>query len=304
VRDPSAALRAFRLVAEHASFTRAAELLDVTPSALSQTLAQLEEQLDVRLLQRTKRRVSLTEEGRLLLDRIAAPLSEIDAALEQTRRHSTNPTGLLTVTASRVAASAFIEPVLQEFAQRYPEITLDLRIERQVVDIISERIDVAIRFGKKLERDMVCISLTGPVRVVVVGAPAYFRTHGRPKHPRDLAQHNCIRVKSAADRQPSPWDFYEDGKWFEVEIGGSVITNDSALASRAALSGVGLRSALLVDVQEDLAAGRLESVLDDWRPPNKGFYLHHSSRTQMPAKMRVFIDCVVKHARRDAKKRT
>jgi DNA-binding transcriptional LysR family regulator len=299
MREPAAALRAFRLVAELASFTRAAEALDVTPSALSQALLQLEEHLDVRLLQRTTRRVGLTEAGRQLLERVAGPLSEIDAALEQTRQQSGRPAGRLTVTTSRIAASAFIEPILPEFFRLYPEITLDLRIERELVDVIGGGIDAGIRLGEKLERDMICVSLTGPIRSVVVAAPTYFHSHGRPAHPRDLATHNCIRVKSVAERQPVAWDFCDDGRWFDVEVGGSLITSDSAVALRAALNGVGLRHALQLDVEEHLAAGRLVSVLDAWLPPYEGFFLYYSSRAQIPPKLRVFIDCVLKHARRD-----
>lgn len=298
MKEPTAALRAFRLVAEHGSFTRAAAVLDVTPSALSQTLAQLEQHLDVRLLQRTTRRVGLTEAGRQLLDRIAAPLSEIDAALDLARQHGGRPAGRLTVTAPRIAASAFIEPILPAFFRLYPEITLDLRIENNLVDVVGEGIDVGIRFGEKLARDMICVSLTGPVRSVVVAAPDYFRRRGRPAHPRDLAAHDCIRVRSAAQRQPFPWDFCEDGRWFDVAVGGSLITNDSALALRAALNGVGLRHAMLLhDVQAHLAAGRLECVLDPWLPPYEGFFLYYLSRAQVPARLRVFVDCVLEHAR-------
>jgi DNA-binding transcriptional LysR family regulator len=295
--DPAAALRTFRLVAEHASFTRAAEVMDVTPSALSQVLLQLERHLDVRLLQRTTRRVGLTEAGRQLLERIAGPLSEIDAALEQTRQQSGRPAGRLTITTSRIAASAFIEPILPEFFGLYPEITLDLRIERDLVDVIGEGIDAGIRLGEKLERDMICVALSGPIRSVVVATPGYFDRHERPAHPRDLATHNCIRVKSVTQRQPLAWDFCEDGRWFDVEVGGSLITNDSTAALRAALSGVGMRHALLLDVEEHLAAGRLDSVLDSWLPPYEGFFFYYSSRAHVPSKLRVFIDCVLRHAR-------
>src|SRR5260221_3380221 len=299
MREPAAALRAFRLIAEHASFTRAAEVLDVTPSALSQTLLQLEEHLDVRLLQRIAGRVGLTEAGRQLLERITGPLSEIDAALEQTRQQSGGPAGRLTITTSRIAASAFIEPILPEFFGLYPEITLDLRIERDLVDVIGEGIDAGIRLGEKLERDMVCVALSGSIRSVVVATPSYFDRHGRPTHPCDLATHNCIRVKSATGRRPVAWDFCEDDRWFDVEVRGSLLTNDSAAALRAALNGVGLRHALLLDVEEHLAAGRLQTVLDAWLPPYEGFFLYYSSRAQIPSKLRVFIDCMLKHTRRD-----
>jgi DNA-binding transcriptional LysR family regulator len=302
MRDPASALRAFRLVAEHASFTRAAEVLGVTPSALSQILLQLEQHLDVRLLQRTTRRVGLTEAGGQLFERIVAPLQEIDSALEQARQQSGRPAGHLTVTSSRVAASAFVEPILPQLRQLYPDITVELRIERELVDTIGGGIDAGIRSGEKLDRDMICVALSGPMRSVIVGTPSYFQRHGRPVHPRDLSNYNCIRVKSAGDRQPSAWEFCENDRRFHVEVGGSLLTNDSALASRAALNGVGLRNALLVDVREDLKAGRLESVLDTWLPPNEGFFLYYSSRAQIPQKLRVFIDCVVKHARRNRRR--
>lgn len=297
MKDPAAALRAFSLVAEHASFTRAGEVLGVTPSALSQNLQQLEEHLDARLLQRTTRRVGLTEAGRQLLERVAGPLKEIEAALEQTRRQRGRPAGRLTVTASRVAADAFIEPILPEFLELYPEITLDLRVERHLVDIIGAEIDAGIRFGEKLDRDMISVALSGPGRPILVAAPVYFHRHGRPSHPRDLADHNCIQVKSVADRPTSAWEFCEDGRRFEVHIDGSLITNDSALATRAALRGLGIRHALQIDVQEDIDAGRLESVLETWMPPYEGFFLYYSSRAQMPLKLRVFIDCLLEHAR-------
>jgi DNA-binding transcriptional LysR family regulator len=298
MKEPAAALRAFRVVAEHASFTRAAAELNLTPSALSQTLAQLEDHLHVRLLQRTTRRVGLTEAGRYLLERIAGPMSQIDIALDEARQQNGRPAGRLTITSSRVAASAFIEPILPQFLERYPDISLDLRIERHLIDIIGEGVDAGIRSGEKVERDMICVSLGGPLRSVIVAAPSYFKRRGRPAHPRDLADHRCISVKSAADRQSSPWEFLEGDRRFEVEVGAGLITNDSALASRAALNGLGLRNALLVDVQEHLSAGRLESVLDAWLPPNDGFFLYYSSRAQMPAKLRVFIDCVLENARR------
>ena len=232
------------------------------------------------------------------------PLSEIDAALEQTRQQSGRPAGRLTVTAPRVAASAFVEPILPEFFRLYPEIILDLRIENKLADVIGEGIDVGIRLGEKLERDMICVSLTGPVRSVVVADPSYFHRRGRPAHPRDLATDDCIQVRSAANDKPDHWDFCEDGRWFDVEVGGSLITNDSALALRAALNGVGLRhELLLLDVQEHLAAGRLESVLEAWLPPYEGFFLYDSSRAHISPKLRAFIDCVSEYARKNCRDR-
>jgi DNA-binding transcriptional LysR family regulator len=289
--DHSPTLRAFVLIARHGSFTRAAAELDVTASALSQTLSQLERQLGVRLLARTTRRVGLTEAGRELLARISPALETIDDAMEGVRRHADRPTGTLRVTS---ALGSFLAPVVPEFLAAYPEITLDIDVSSALVDLVARGYDAGFRLGERLEKDMVAIPMGGPMRSFVVGSPAYFKRHGRPVHPRELAQHNCVRFRFAGGGIYH-WEFAHPagpkrGRWFEIAAGGNLIVNDNALALEVARSGIALAHLIGPVVQADLRSGRLESVLERWLPPYDGMYLYYPSRCQVPPKLRVFID--------------
>ncbi|MBN8734884.1 MAG: LysR family transcriptional regulator [Xanthomonadales bacterium] len=287
----SPALRAFVSIAHHGSFTRAARELDVTASALSQMLAQFERQLGVRLLQRTTRRVGLTEAGREFLVRIAPAMTVIDDAVESARQHGERPAGNLRIT---VAMGTLLAPVLAEFLAAYPQITLEVSVNTALTDLVAQGFDAGIRLGERLEKDMIAIPLGGPMRSAVVGSPAYFARHGKPKHPRELSQHDCIRFRFASGGLYH-WEFAhpsgkERGRWFEIEVSGNLIVNDNALATGAARDGAGLTHLPVTAVQADIDAGRLESVLERWLPPYDGLYLYYPCRYQMPPKLRVFVD--------------
>ena len=288
--DNTTALRAFRTIARHASFTRAADELEVTPSALSQTVRQLEERLGVRLLQRTTRHVGLTEAGQAFLARIAPALTTIDDAVEALRQHGDRPAGTLRLTTAQVLVPTLIEPVLADFLRAYPDLRVDLRVDAALNDLVSEGLDAGMRLGERLERDMVALPLGGPQRAVVVASPAYFAQYGRPKDPKALASHRCIRMRFSPGGPIYRWEFCKRGRWFEVDVDGPLVTNDAPLTVQAALDGVGLAHTLEYYVRDHLAAGRLESVLDAWLPPFDGFYLFYPSRYQVPPKLRVFID--------------
>lgn len=288
--DPNGALRAFHQIARHGSFTRAARELEVTASALSQTLRQLEQRLGVRLLQRTTRRVGLTEAGRGFLARITPALDAIDSAIDELRQHGERPVGTLRVTLSQAIIPTLIEPLLADFLRRYPEIRLDLRVDSALNDLVSDGLDAGIRLGEKLQRDMVALPLGGPQRSVIVGSPAYFAAHGRPKHPRELQSHRCLRTRFSAGGAIYRWEFAQRGRWFEIDVDGPLVSNDASLTVRGALDGVGLSHMIETYVREHIAAGRLETVLDSWLPPYDGFYLYYPSRYQVPPKLRVFID--------------
>lgn len=292
----SPALRAFMSIARHGSFTRAADELDVTASAVSQMLAQFERRLGVRLLQRTTRRVGLTEAGRDFLARIAPAMDVIDDAVETARQYGERPAGNLRIT---TASAAILAPALAAFMAAYPDITLEINVNTALTDLVAQGYDAGIRLGERLEKDMVAIPLGGPMRSVVVGAPDYFARHGRPKHPRDLARHNCVRFRFASGGTYR-WEFAhpsgaQRGRWFEIDVGGSLIVNDNALAVAAARDGIALTHLIAPPTQADLDAGRLESVLDRWLPPYDGMYLYYPSRYQMPPKLRVFIDFLKAH---------
>jgi DNA-binding transcriptional LysR family regulator len=289
------ALRAFRAIAEHGSFTRAAAALDVTASALSQTLRQLETQFGTRLLHRTTRRVGLSEAGHELLRRITPALNELDAAMEALRQHGDRPAGLLRLTVPDVVATSLLDPVLGEFMARWPDVRLDIHVDNGLSDLIAEGFDAGIRLGERLQRDMVAVPVSGPMRSVVVGSPGYFARHGRPRQPRDLEAHDCINFRQVSSRALYRWEFAykggpRKGRWFEIAVNGRLTVNNVPLAVRAACDGAGLACVLEPFAREALVDGRLESVLDDWLPPFEGFYLYYPSRIQVPPKLRVFID--------------
>jgi DNA-binding transcriptional LysR family regulator len=289
------ALRAFRAIAGYGSFTRAAAALDVTASALSQTLRQLETQLGTRLLHRTTRRVGLTEAGHELLQRINPPLKELDAAMDALRQHGDRPAGLLRLTVSDAVADSLLDPLLGEFMARWPDVKLDVHVNNGLSDLIAEGFDAGIRLGERLQRDMVAVPVSGPMRSVVVGSPGYFARHGRPKQPRELEAHDCVNFRQVSSHALYRWEFAHrsgprKGRWFEIAVNGRLTVNHIPLAVRAACDGSGLAYVLEPSARAALADGRLESVLDDWLPPFEGFYLYYPSRFQVPPKLRVLID--------------
>ena len=295
IDDHSPALRAFHTIARHGSFTRAAAELEVTPSALSQTMRQLEQRLGARLLQRSTRKVGLTEAGRLFLERIGPALAEIDGAVEALRQHGDHPAGTLRITASHSLLDQLLAPMLADFLRAYPDITLDLIADNALTDLVADGVDAGIRLGERLARDVVALPLGGPLRAVVVGAPAYFARHGRPQHPRELQQHACARFRYRSSGAIYRWEFAhpagkQRGRWFDVDVDGPLIANEPPPPIQAALDGVVLAHVLEPMVRDHVAAGRLETVLDAWTPPFDGFHLFYPSRQQVPPKLRVFID--------------
>jgi DNA-binding transcriptional LysR family regulator len=298
------ALRAFRAIAECGSFTRAAAALDVTPSALSQTVQQLEKTLGTRLLQRTTRRVGLTEAGQEMLQRIAPALNELDLALDAIRQHGNRPRGTLRITVPAVVAQSIIQPMLGEFMARWPDVQLDIRVENGLTDLVAEGLDAGIRLGERLLRDMVAVPVGGPMRSVVVGSPAYFKRRGYPKQPKDLQHHNCIKHRLDGSGAIYRWEFAhrsgpQKGRWYEVAVDGNLTVNDVPLAIRAAQDGIGLTCVLETSAHAALDAGHLERVLEPWLPPFDGFYLYYPSRFQVPPKLRVFIDFIREWGARD-----
>ncbi len=232
-------LRALVAVGDLLSFSRAAEMLGVSPSALSQMVRGFEERVGVRLLNRTTRSVALTDAGENLFRRVRPAVSELGDAIGQVRRYRERPAGTVRVHAFRSAAETYIEPILPAFAQAYPDVVLDITLDDEVVDVVAGGFDAAIRIGEVIERDMVAVPLGTEMRQVAVASPDYLSVHGRPEHPRDLVRHRCIRWRWPGRVTPYAWEFFENGSWFEVAVDGPLIVNDKEMAMRAALQGVG-----------------------------------------------------------------
>jgi len=289
-RSEYARLVAFAAIVANGSFARAAAHLGVTPSALSQSIRQLEDRLGVRLLHRTTRSVAPSAAGTRLLARIAPALAELDGAVADVTRGRDVPAGVLRITASRSTAELTLPgPVLARFAARCPEVVLDLVLDDRLIDIVGARFDAGIRLAERVARDMVAVPIGGPLRLLPVATPGYFARHGRPRHPRDLRAHRCIGIRMPRG-ELYRWEFERDGKALDIAVQGPVISNDNDTGCRAALAGLGIAFVFDVVAAPYLARGELEAVLEEWCPAFPGFQLYYPSRRQISPALRAFID--------------
>lgn len=288
-QPPLSAVVAFARVAHHASFTRAADDLGVSPSALSQTVRALEASMGVRLLHRTTRRVGLTEHGARFLARVGEGLAQIEAAFVDLDSVRAVPAGKLRINLPRVAAERLVMPHLPAFLARYPQVEVELFVEPALTDLVAGRFDAGIRLGECLARDMIAVPIGPLEQQVVVAAPDYFVRHGQPQTPADLVEHACIVHRLSSGRLMA-WEFTRDGRDFEVAVSGRLVFNDAGLVHAAARAGLGMGQAFEATVAADIASGRLRSVLQDWQQPFAGFHLYYPAREQMAPKLRVFID--------------
>lgn len=283
-------MNAFAAIAERRSFAKAAVALGVSPSTLSQTIRDLEERLGVRLLNRTTRSVAPTEAGERLLERLRPLLADFDAAIDTVRAFRDKPAGVIRLTVPPPAASFILAPALQRFFAAYPDIKLEISVDLNLVDIVADHFDAGIRLGNSVDRDMIAVRVSDPIRRALVAAPAYLAQHPAPETPHDLLRHNAIRF-----RLPGggfiPWRFEENGKSFEVAPEGSLIVNEPEMAVRAAIDGVGVLYAARQYVDEAVASGRLMPMLEAWVPTvTDGFFLYYPSRRHVPAPLQALIN--------------
>jgi len=282
-------MSAFAAIAERRSFAKAAVALGISPSTLSQTIRGLEEQLGVRLLNRTTRSVAPTEAGERLLERLRPLLADFDAAIDTVRAFRDKPAGLIRLTVPPPAASFVLAPVLQRFFAAYPDIRLDVSVDTALVDIVADRFDAGIRLSNIIDRDMIAVRISDPIRRVVVAAPDYLAQHEAPQTPHDLGRHKAIlfRLPGGAIL---PWRFFENGKSFEVTPEGSLMVNAPDMAVRAAIDGVGLLCGSWDYVKDAVVDGRLVPLLDSWQPTEPdGFFLYYPSRRHVPVPLQALI---------------
>ncbi|MBN3806446.1 LysR family transcriptional regulator [Paraburkholderia sp. Ac-20336] len=279
----------FVTVARTGSFRAAADQLGIAPSAVSHAVSTLEDTLGLRLLARTTRSTRPTEEGERLLARVAGPLAEIETGFTEVTEGAVAPAGPLRITMPFLAVQEVIMRRLPAFTARYPAIELDIRVSDIFEDIVEKGCDAGIRLGESLAADMIAVRADGPRRGMIVAAPAYFERHPRPRHPRDLSAHNCIRRRFESGRLYR-WELEHDGHAVSVEVKGSVILPQQELMRQAALDGVGLAFLFEEAVAADVREGRLISVMEEWCPPFDGFYIYYPSRRQMRPALRAFVE--------------
>jgi transcriptional regulator, LysR family len=271
---------AFIAVARERSFTRAAAKLGTSQSALSHTIRGLETRLGVRLLTRTTRSVAPTEAGERLLQTVAPRLEEIEAEVDALGELREKPAGNLRITTAEHAANSIIWPALERFLPQYPDISVEVAISYQLVDIVAERFDMGIRLGEQVARDMIAVPIGPRMRMAVIGAPSYFATRKKPKTLQDLTDHNCVNLRLPTHGGLMVWDFEKDGREVKVRVEGQVTASSGSQVLDAALRGLGLGW-----VPEDMAlphieAGTLVRVLEKWCEPFSGYHLYYPHRRQ------------------------
>ena len=283
----------FSHIARHRSFTKAATEMEVTRAALSQHLKALEQQLGARLLHRTTRDMSLTEEGQRLYDVLQPALAAIERAVAELGEVHAEPSGLIRMTSSRTAARLLVEPHMGELLARHPRLRLELVMDDGFSNIVAEGLDAGIRLGESLDERMVAVPITPPLEMAIVGSPAYFARHGVPETPADLVRHNCLAYRFTSSGTIDRWSFTApdaEGRTIVFEPQGNAVFNDDESMLRGALQGMGLVQHIELCVRRQLADGSLVRVLAPWCPPFPGFFLYVPSRAQMPAKIRALMD--------------
>jgi DNA-binding transcriptional LysR family regulator len=284
--DKLKAMQTAVAIADSGGLTAAAQALEVSLPAVVRTLAMLEQHLGARLFNRTTRRVSLTEEGRVYVEdcrRLLAAIADSEAALTQ---DAIEPSGHLTITASVLFGQMYVAPAVTRFVQQYDRMRVSLQLHDRVVNLLEENIDVGIRIGE-LEDQSLVAQLLGRVRRMVVATPEYLREHGVPGHPRDLLKLNCIRFTGNS----APWwSFREQGRTFTVPVGGNLEFNQVWPAAQACLAGMGCGMFISYQVADFVREGRLQVVLEEFEPPPRPISLVYPHARLLPARTRVFIE--------------
>lgn len=288
-RSSLAQLSVFETVARHGSFRAAARDLAIAPSAVSHAVSSLEARLGVRLLARTTRSVSPTEEGRRLLDRLGPALAEIDGALEAAVESGDRPAGNLRLTVPRTAARLALAPRLGSFAIAYPDITLEVVTEDRFTDMVAGGFDAGVRLGESLQNDMIAVPIGPPLRSAVVASPLYLeRVKSVPQHPGDLRQHACIGFRFSSGVLYR-WELEKDGEAIDITPRGPLVLGEDELVVQAAIDGAGIAFVFEDYAAQAIAEGRLVRLLEDWCPSFDGFRVYYPSRRLMRPALRAFI---------------
>lgn len=283
-------LKAFAIVAKERSFTRAAAKLRISPSALSQTIRNLEERLGLRLLTRTTRSVAPTEAGERLLRTVAPRFEEIEAELTALSELRDKPAGTVRITAGEHPAISVLQPALKRFLPDYPDIAIEIIIDYGLADIVADGFDAGVRIGEQVAKDMIAVPIGPRIRMAVVASPAYFERHPLPATPQDLTAHNCINIRLPTYGGVFSWDLMKDGHEVKVRGEGQLVFNSLGMRLSSALDGLGVAYIPEDQALPHIADGRLIRVLEDWCPYFPGYHLYYPSRRHSSPALALLAD--------------
>lgn len=283
-------LAAFAIVAKERSFTRAAAKLRVSPSALSQTIRNLEERLGLRLLTRTTRSVASTEAGERLLRTIAPRFEEIEAELAALSELRDKPAGTVRITAGEHPAISILQPALKRFLPEYPDIQVEIIIDYGLADIVADGFDAGVRMGEQVAKDMIAVPIGPQMRMAVVASPAYFKRYPLPDTPRDLTTHRCINIRLPTYGGVFSWGLAKDGHEVNVRCEGQLVFNSLSMRLSSALDGLGVAYIPEDQALPYIADGRLVRVLEDWCPYFPGYHLYYPSRRHSSPALALLAD--------------
>lgn len=281
-------LDAVMAVARRKSFRAAAMELQISTTALSSLIAKFERQLGIRLFNRTTRSVSLTDAGRTFVEQIGPALVEIHSAMDSAMSQQEVPSGTIRINAFPTAAREILEPLILEYLRRYPQVHIDLVTEGRLLDVVADGFDLGVRSADFVPSDMIAVPLGHARSYVVLASPDYLEKFGRPRVPLDLLQHACIRIR-LPDGGIYKWHFEKDGQPVEIDVKGPITLDEASLSRTAALRGIGLGLFMETDVREEIEAGRLIKVLDDWIKPVAPLCLYYPGRKNPSAAFKEFI---------------
>lgn len=287
---------AFLAVADEGSFSRASDRLGIGRSAVSRSVQKLEAQLDARLFHRTTRSTSLTREGELFYENCQPGVERIVHALEDMRElRNGPPRGHLRLHSTPGFGRKVIGPLLQDFHDQFPDITLELLLDDRPADFTADRIDVSFRDGRMEDSDIVARQLI-PMQMVICASPLYTKTKGLPQRVDDLSTHHCINFRTASGRLKD-WEFKVDGIGQKRQFPGQHIFNDLGLVLQAILQGQGVAQLPAYLVCDLLRTGQLLACMNQHAPDDGGHYLCYLSRKQLPARIRVFVNYIIERTR-------
>ncbi len=281
-------LEAVLAIVRCGSFRAAALELGMSTTAISNAVAKLERELAVRLFNRTTRSVSLTYAGRIFVAQIKPAFEGIQKAMNTARSQQQMPSGTLRINAFATAAREIMAPLILNYLQRYPQVHIDIVTEGRLVDVVAAGFDLGVRSKDLVPSDAIAIPLGQIRRMAVAASPAFFEDRPVPQVPQELLSHPCIR-----GRLPNGallrWRFERAGEELQLDVEGPITLDEPSLARIAAMNGVGIGYFMEADVREDIAAGRLIRILEDWTPPLAPLCLYYSNRRNSSAAFQAFI---------------